>query len=475
MMSVFILVALSSVIRFRETPSLGIGAAAAGSYALALLSKEAAILFPVVAFPYLARGARRPVWRLVFALAAVAAVYLVGRALVLRGPGPAWGDVSLRQRVLLVLNAIGRYAVAALVPFRHQLSYPDLAGFAAPGWPTLAGVVALAVSLYVAWRERGNAVGLGSGLFVLTVLPASNFFPPGPSYLAERLLYLPSAGAVLVVVALVARAAGLASRVAAAAGLGVCLAMAVNVWQRLPVWRDELSLSRTMVREMPNDPTARRQLAQALIQQGKTAEAIAELRLGVGLNPNRAELRYELASLLRSSGDLASARVELEQLTAQHPEYSHGHSLLGTVLLELGLPGAAAEALIRALQQMPDNALVHNDLGVALDQLGRTAAAEQCFRRALELSPGLALAHNNLGEILLRRGQPAEALVYFRQALSYDPNYGLAYLNSGFALKQSGEYGQAVSMLLRAQELMPDFPGIAETLKQIRSALRGED
>ncbi|MBM3324002.1 hypothetical protein FJY69_11080, partial [candidate division WOR-3 bacterium] len=246
MMALFLLLALLSLVRTRNLP------ASATLYALALLCKEAAILFPVLAFLYLARGARRPVWRFGFALVAVAAIYLIGRGLILHGPGPTWGDVSLTQRVFLVLNAIGRYAVTALVPFRHQLSYPDLAGFAAPGWPTLAGVVALAASLYVAWRKRGSAVGLGSGLFILTILPAGNFFPPGPSYLSERLLYLPSAGAVLVVVALAARASGWRSRAAAAVGLLACLAMAVNARQRLPVWADELSLCRTMVRERPD-------------------------------------------------------------------------------------------------------------------------------------------------------------------------------------------------------------------------------
>ncbi len=464
LMSLFLLIALILLIRGRSLVW------AAVLFALALLCKEAAILFPalvLVCNP--GQSPRRRLLLTAFVLAAVATTYLAARTMVLRGPQPAWGDVTAAQRVLLFLNAVGRYAFTTVFPFYHRLTYPNLVEFASAGWPTPVGLLTLAATVYALWRERNSAVGLGSGLFLLTLLPASNLFPPGPSYLSERLLYLPTAGAVIAIVALVCRLPKAWSRPAAIAGLLLCTAMTASVLYRLPIWKDELSLAETMVRERPHDPQARGQLGRALLERGQTRSAIDELRTALQLDPGATDARYELARSLRESNDLAGAEAELKELLRQNPDFPDAHALLGTVLLEQGDNQAAIEALSVALRQTPNDAMLHNNLGVALDQLGRVDEAEQEFRRALELAPNLALAHNNLGEVLLRRGDQQAALAQFRQALASNPDYGLALFNLGLLHEAQGNREEALRALLRAQELMPDFSGVAEALRRIRS------
>lgn len=148
MMAVFVLLAFLALGRYRRKPGPAWMGAVAGCFSLALLCKEAAILFPVLAFLLLAlpsaRGRGRD-WLSIALLVVLAAAYLAVRSVVLRGPQPAWGDVSPTQRVLAVLNALGRYTFVTAVPFRHRLSYPDLARFARFGWPTVVAIAAMAV------------------------------------------------------------------------------------------------------------------------------------------------------------------------------------------------------------------------------------------------------------------------------------------------------------------------------------------
>jgi hypothetical protein len=322
MMTAFLLLAFLALLRYRARPSPRWIAAAALCFGLSLLCKEAAILFPVLAFlvlcgflqgdtpprtagshpsldsrrivvfgvrkpkpgeqdtphpnpqekrmkakgegmngerkkrsrSFLPQGrARRADWLLLALLVAVAALYLVVRSLVLGGASAGWGDVTIVQRALLVVNAFGRYVFLSLVPFWHRLTYPDLARFSSIGWPTIVGAIALVGLVWLAWRFRSSPRGLGAAWFVLFILPASDFFPPGPSYLSERLLYLPTVGMVLMAVAFLVRIRRASlRRPVAVAVIMFAVAMGINTLARLPVWRDEVALHTTMVKENPD-------------------------------------------------------------------------------------------------------------------------------------------------------------------------------------------------------------------------------
>src|SRR5690606_227652 len=145
--------------------------------------------------------ARRRLARLGVAVVLPVAVYLALRTVALAGIPGARATGSTGARVLLSLEAIGRYGEMIVSPLEPETSIgftgaPD-AVRAALG---AAVVVALAGLAVMGWRrrvERGVAVGaalaLGGIGLVAHVIP----FHMSGAVTADRLLYVPLAGIVM--------------------------------------------------------------------------------------------------------------------------------------------------------------------------------------------------------------------------------------------------------------------------------------
>jgi Flp pilus assembly protein TadD len=264
-------------------------------------------------------------------------------------------------------------------------------------------------------RFRRKPAGTGSLWFFLFILPACDLVPPGPSYLSQRMLYLPTVGAVLVFAALamMLRRGRLALAVLAVLYVGV---MGLGAARSMPVWRNELSLDTTVVAQSPDDRQVRFDLARVLQEGADWKGAALEIRLGLALVP----------------GD-TSAWV-----------------LLGNVLAQDGDFGGAAAAYRQALGLDPNAALVHNNLGAVLNQAGDPRGAE-----------------GNLGQLLALRGRQDSALVEFRRALESQPGNTRARFNLGVALQVLGRTGEARVAFQQVLEQDPSFPGAAERLRAL--------
>ncbi len=432
------------------------------------------ILFPAFAFfvllPELRQKARRGrVLVLVGAMSAVVVAYLAARAAVLIGSPPAWGAIGPGQRFMLAVNAFGRYAFMSLFPFDRRIAFSDPWELAAFGWPTLVAAAALAVAVWVSVRFRRTAAGIGSLWFVLFILPACNLVPPGPSFLSQRMLFLPTVGTILAVAALVM---ALRRRRRTLAVLAVLYTgvMAWSAFGSMRVWRNELSLHAAIVAQSPNDGQARLNLARVLDAGGDRQAAARESRRAAELLPGSAEAHAELGRELEAMGALAGADSALRRAVLLDSGNADVWNSLGDVLLQRGDARAAAGAYGRAVRLSPGAAVIHNNLGVALQRLGDLAGAEAEFRRALELASDLHLAHNNLGELLAGRGQPDSALVEFQQALKSREDYVLARFNLGVALQVLGRRQEARAAFEQVLRQSPDFPGAAERLQALTSA-----
>ncbi len=437
MMGMFILLAFVALLRFRRRPAVGMLVMTVAAFAAALLCKEAAVLFPVLAvfalLPELRQPARRGKARLlVGAMVAVVLAYLAARTAVLTGSGPSWGEVGPGLRFMLAVNAFGRYALMSVVPFDRRIQFTDPQALGAFGWPTVAAVVALAGLAWTVVRFSRKPAGIGSLWFFLFILPACNLVPPGPSFLSQRMLYLPTVGVVLTFAALAAtlRRGRQALAVAAVLYIGV---LGLGAARSMPVWRNELSLHTTMVAQSPNEGKAKLDLARVLSTGGDWRGAARELRRGLALVP----------------GDTS------------------GWVRLGDALAQDGDFGGAAAAYRQAVGLDPNSALVHNNLGAVLNQVGDLGGAEEEYRQALELQPDLTMAHNNLGQLLALRGRQDSALVEFSRALQSQPGNTQARFNLGVALQALGRTEEARVAFQQVLAQAPGFPGAAEQLRAL--------
>jgi len=167
------------------------------------------------------------------------------------------------------------------------------------------------------------------------------------------------------------------------------------------------------------DPFVHHLLAIKLKQDGKFEDAVAELGLGLQLDPQNPRLMTEV----------------------------------GFCLLELGRRREAAQVLGVALKLDPKSAETNFGYGWAAERLGTLAVAESAFKRALELNPNHADAAAGLSGLAVRRREWDAARSYALRALALDPRQTDAQMNLARVELGTGDFAAAEAQLRRIVEL----------------------
>lgn len=119
--------------------------------------------------------------------------------------------------------------------------------------------------------------------------------------------------------------------------------------------------------------------AQALLDQGRAAEASELLSRVHAAVPSDERVRNLLAMVSFKAGDLPRAAELYLQLIEENPADPSLRLNLGLVRLKMGALPEAVQALETALELDPEHARARNYLGVALGQLGDYARAKEQF------------------------------------------------------------------------------------------------
>ena len=303
--------------------------------------------------------------------------------------------------------------------------------------PYVVAVGGLLVGTAAALWYRPGLGFLGAWFFVI-LAPTTSIVPIATEVAAERRLYLPLAGLVVLVVVLgrilIERAAWqlkqshagpFASAAKSGAVVVVALALAVTTMSRNEDYRSAESLWRTVIDQQPENWGAHGALGSALYTRGDIDGAVRSFRQALAINPNA----------------------------------PRSNSNLGQILLKQDQGPEAIVFLRRALEYdarvvRPD---LHHALGLSLEAADRVDEAVSHYRRALELYPNFANAHYNLGNALGRQGKLDQAISHFRRALSLNPNYAQAHHNLGDALALSNDLEGALRHFGEAVRISPDF------------------
>ncbi|MGA3240583.1 MAG: tetratricopeptide repeat protein [Bryobacteraceae bacterium] len=500
----------------------------AAAQVVGLFSKESAVVLPGIMLVYdltwLDRTTWRTTWRgrapayAALALPFAAFFYLRGQLhlhmLVSFADNPLVNAGFWTAR-LTAVHVIGNFLGLFLWPARLSADYSynalPLFGWRASNWENAEALMAIAVCLGAALlvlilavrgRRAGQPMLFFLAFFFIAVSPTSNLIVIIGSIMAERFLYLPSVGlagcVVAAIYALVLRnpLRRLATaRVAWAALVVACLALAARTYARNFDWKDELSLWTSAVNVCPGSAKAHYNLGKALESlPGRLPEAIAEYRVSLRIDPDHADVHNNLANALSAvPGRLPEAIAEYQVALRMEPDRAEPHNDLANALANI--PGRLPEAIAEyrtALRIRPDSAEVHYNLANALLRLpgGLTEAIDE-YRAALRIDPGHADAHTNLGYALARLpDRLPEAIAEYRTALRIAPDSEGAHIALGNALStMPAGLSEAIAEYERALRIRPDdaeahydlgtalarIPGrLPEAIAEFESALRSQ-
>jgi uncharacterized membrane protein len=352
--AVFVMASFLAFRRYATGGGAGALAGAAVLALLALLSKESAGPLPL--FAGLWAVARRgdeagnrsraglvAAW--VVAFVVPTALYVGLRQAALGGdlasPGAGYFAAVEPVPALLTLAGIAARCLALLIvpyPLSPDYSYDSIpvASSALEPW-TFAGLavvpaVVAGTTALLSRRGAGDSTrlaasrsaGLGLAWLIVFALPASHVVPLMVP-MAERMLYVGSAGACVAV------GVGLDASLSRARPVAVAATVAFAAWVTLlagmtmdrdRVWHDDLALWSDSVAVHPRSALALANLGQALAEDGRASAAVAALERATRVAPWNWHFQAALADLLHDSGlhaDEARTLVDAARLARGSP------------------------------------------------------------------------------------------------------------------------------------------------------------
>ncbi|XP_035733184.1 protein O-mannosyl-transferase TMTC4-like isoform X1 [Vespa mandarinia] len=367
----------------------------------------------------------------------------------------------------------------------------------------------IVVHIFSAHRDkflRYTIIGLA--LLIIPFLPASNIFFTVGFVLAERTLYIPSAGyCLLVIIGLQKLLTGTSLKnLLILFYTFLCLIFLMRSWIRSDQWRSEESLFRSALDVCPLNAKVHYNIAKNAADAGNPNLAKLEYREALRLNPKYAQAMNNLANLLKDEGKYDAAENLFKQAVTLQKDFATAWMNYGIILSALKRYEESEKSYLTALSQKPKYPDCYYNLGVLyleqkqyhkaltawtnatklkvthrrawtnmiilLDDLGMSEEALKIANEALKYVPDYASIYFNIANILGKVGRFSEAEVHFKQAILRNPTDPMFYTNLGVLYHRWNKVSEAEYMYKKALEFNPHSHSAKENLKKLRSLKR---
>jgi tetratricopeptide (TPR) repeat protein len=213
--------------------------------------------------------------------------------------------------------------------------------------------------------------------------------------------------------------------------------------------------------------------AQALIDVGRSAEAVPLLQRAIEADPESIRARCLMALALLKLRQLPQGLRAVEGALGLDPTSEWAHRLRSILLREMGKNRAALTAAREAARLAPDLPFALANLVHAELANRRRKEARATAERLVALAPAQAGSHEALGDVALRDRRWKEAAAHYRKALELNPQSGHAMNNLGVALQKLGKHREAIEQFHNAARLDPKAEMPRKNLYQAVGAYGG--
>ena len=167
------------------------------------------------------------------------------------------------------------------------------------------------------------------------------------------------------------------------------------------------------------------------------------------------------------TGDWADAAAQFRKGLALEPSDPVLRLRLGTTLFQMGDPRGARQEFERILQSSPEYARAHHSLGLLAAADGRYGEALERFTAAVKYESGDPSSRVALAGLLRREGRSEEALEQYDAARHLDPRRPDATLGYIVTLSKLRRHTEARDRLVEATKAYPDEPEFAHALARL--------
>jgi len=335
----------------------------------------------------------------VLTLAVCVVTFLVQRP----GATGALENISFSDKIENAVVSYGAYIWKLFWPAKLAVFYPYHYGWSME-WVLSSTALIIMMSLLCLVERRRRPYFLVGWLWYLgTLIPVIGLVQVGAQAMADRYLYIPSIGLLIVVVWGGAEWAARWPCFQIIVGTTCCATIilcAEETRQQLGYWQNNETLYRHAIKVTSDNYLMHYFLGVTLANEGKMDDAISEYEQAIRIKPDYAAEHCDYAEALAINGQANEAISEFQAAIRLKPDYDKAFSGLGTVLGRMGRTEEAIAAYRTAISLKPDNARYHYDLGLVLLIDNQVNSGIAQFQEAIRLKPDFAEAQHYLGVAL---------------------------------------------------------------------------
>jgi protein O-mannosyl-transferase len=218
-------------------------------------------------------------------------------------------------------------------------------------WQALTGIGIFVAIIYIFTSKRDSLVGLGAAVFLFSYLVVSNLFIKIGTIMAERLMYMPSFGFVLIVSGTLS---GFLERYKKISRpfwfvlimiLGICGAQTIR---GNALWKNEKVLFENAYRHAPNSVVNITNMASVFFREGKNKEALEKINKALDLESKNSPTLHLGGQIYERMGEDKIAEEWWRKAILAQPDYLYPYLSLGALYYQRGDFKSGKEILLKA-------------------------------------------------------------------------------------------------------------------------------
>ena len=400
---------------------------------LSLLSKPAAVIFPVSLFCIDILRGRSFSFKLIgekipFFIPAV----LIGLVTInAQKEAGATGEeyFSFASNLLFGFYGIMMYFFKLILPIGQSAFYPfpplneklPAIYYVAPLFTIL-----LALITYFTWKKH-KAVVFGISFYLINLLLVLQVFSVGSAVIAERYTYVPYIGLFYIGGYLLNMVVKKDMQRSYQIAIGLGLVFSVVAFLQVQNWKDGAALWDNVIKHQPSSRAynSRGNLFREEKQYDKAREYYSK-----AMQRNRAdhESFNNRANIYTDLGKFDSAYIDYKSALAIKPDYYVTYDNLGAMFVKMNMFDSALFYLNKAIQLDPGYKPAYNNRAVCFINMQRFEESIKDWQVLLQFEPMNADIMNSIGLCYRMLGKNNEALSYINNAITINAK-GPFYLN----------------------------------------------
>ncbi len=453
-----------------------------GSFFLALLSKESAVVFiaiiPLTVYFFTGQTVRKNIILTAYHLIPLIVFLVIRNRIVGDLPPQSEGSPNFLTQIDGFLNQkataimlLGYYLLILFFPVKLMIdgSFNQFPAVTITDWQFFLQFIIYAALIIFAIKRfrRNDQVSFSILFFFISVSVVSNIFILIGTNYGERLMFTPSLGICLLFATFITQIFSKRNETQnffqsyknpILASLILVLPFSWKTINRSAEWKDELTLYSVDAASAPNSARAQYYLGNqyALLMPGVTDQSASEEYAAKGIE----KLRKAIQIL---------------------PSFDESYYSMGQIYMNLDIPDSALKYYRIASELTPENPRFQNNYGDVLFKLDRYREAKEHFALAVKYDSLYADALTNLGTGYSRIGQEwlesaqraqqqkddnllktnyeismlyyDSAVVYLRKSIELNPDFYLPYYILGIVYRNKNEIDKSNYFYSKAQEL----------------------